>query len=39
MSKRTSLIVFIVGFAVAVAVVWFGGGWLWHALLRMHGVK
>jgi hypothetical protein len=25
-----------VGFLVVVAV-WLGGGWLWHALLALHG--
>jgi hypothetical protein len=24
---------------VLAAVVWLGGDWLWHLLLRMHGIE
>ncbi len=36
-SKRT-LWVSLAAVVVLSALVWFGGGWLWHLLLRMHGI-
>lgn len=36
-SKRNSLVLVLAAVAVLVAAVWFGGGALWHMLLKMHG--
>jgi hypothetical protein len=36
-SKQRSLAIVIAVVVVLVIVVWFGGGALWHLLLKMHG--
>jgi len=37
--KRFPWLAVAVVFLVLGAVLWFGGGWLWHALLKMHGME
>lgn len=37
MRIRTVVVIFIV--AAVAAAVWFGGGYLWHMLLAMHGLR
>jgi hypothetical protein len=37
--KRFPWLAVAVVFLVLAVVLWFGGGWLWHALLRMHGIE
>ena len=35
--KKWPLVLLLIVAAVS-AAIWFGGDWLWHLLLRMHGV-
>lgn len=37
MSKRSLMLICVAVAAVVVAGIYFGGGALWHMLLRMHG--
>ena len=41
MSKRprSRWILLAVAVLVVSALVWFGGDWLWHLFLRMHGMR
>jgi hypothetical protein len=36
-SKRWQILVTIAALVAIGAAVWWGGGWLWHLLLAMHG--
>ena len=38
MNRSVARVVVAVLLLVGVAVVWFGGGWAWRQLLRLHGV-
>lgn len=39
MRKRSRLWTVAVVVLILAAAVWLGGDWLWHALLRMHGIE
>jgi len=38
MNRSIARVVVAVLLLAGVAVVWFGGGWAWRQLLRLHGV-
>ena len=38
MNKSISRLIVVGLLVVGVAVLWFGGGWAWRQLLRLHGV-
>lgn len=37
MNRKRSLLLIVVGVAIAAVAVWYVMGWLWHMLLKMHG--
>jgi hypothetical protein len=38
MSRKRSFFLILFGILIAVVVLWQAAGWLWHMLLKMHGV-
>jgi hypothetical protein len=38
MNERTKPLLVAVVAVIVVVVLWFGGQWLWHQLLVMHGM-
>lgn len=39
MSKKSSLVTLVVVILISAALVFGGGRWLWHLLLKMHGMQ
>lgn len=38
LKKAGSFVLVLLAVVVAAAAVWYGGGWVWHWLLALHGI-